>query len=258
MNNWDEEKELSTDYEGRCGNCHSFLREEDKYCKYCGTKRGEGKFEPYENIILCVYGPPVKMKFHCSDCNNKWITVGLGGDESKFCPNCGSNKTNCLSQKTEEFSSKFGTICDDYEEGDIVLSEEEVNKILALRPKTREISYHLLHKVLIKNGFSECDKAEKELRMTEKEAARVNLETQIIKLKGEDPLEVYKTKNICCPSCESKLLAAIGWWGWKDDEPSFIEYQKVTGKELYYNSLKTYHNENSNNYHCLQCGCKFK
>ena len=40
------EREMSTDYEGRCGNCHGFLGEEDKYCRYCGTRRGEGAFEP--------------------------------------------------------------------------------------------------------------------------------------------------------------------------------------------------------------------
>ena len=47
----------STDYTGKCGNCHKMLGSEDKYCRYCGTKRGEGKFESEQNMIQCVYGP---------------------------------------------------------------------------------------------------------------------------------------------------------------------------------------------------------
>ena len=42
-----DEEEWSTDYSGRCGNCHERLGKNDKYCRYCGTKRGEGKFRPY-------------------------------------------------------------------------------------------------------------------------------------------------------------------------------------------------------------------
>ena len=49
---------LSTDYEGRCGNCHKFFGEGDLYCRYCGTKAGEGRYEPYDDIMQCVYGPP--------------------------------------------------------------------------------------------------------------------------------------------------------------------------------------------------------
>jgi len=36
----------STDYEGKCGDCREIFDETDQYCKYCGTKRGEGAFEP--------------------------------------------------------------------------------------------------------------------------------------------------------------------------------------------------------------------
>ena len=45
---------LSTDYEGRCGNCHKFFGEGDLYCRYCGTKAGEGRYEPYDDIMQCV------------------------------------------------------------------------------------------------------------------------------------------------------------------------------------------------------------
>ena len=43
-----EDENLSTDYEDRCGNCQSFMEDSEKYCKFCGTAKGEGKFEPYK------------------------------------------------------------------------------------------------------------------------------------------------------------------------------------------------------------------
>ena len=80
----------STDYKGKCGNCHDALREGDKYCRYCGTKRGDGKFEPYQNIMQCIYGPmPVKRVHKCPKCQNTWKTL-LMIDNQDFCPNCGS------------------------------------------------------------------------------------------------------------------------------------------------------------------------
>lgn len=68
-------EELCTDYEGKCGNCHEYLREGDKYCRYCGTKRGDGKFEPYQNIMQCIYGPmPVERVRKCTKCKKTWKT----------------------------------------------------------------------------------------------------------------------------------------------------------------------------------------
>lgn len=34
----------------RCGNCHSLLVSGDKYCRLCGTKVGDGKYEPFQKI----------------------------------------------------------------------------------------------------------------------------------------------------------------------------------------------------------------
>lgn len=82
-------EELSTDYEGRCGNCHEELGGKDKYCRYCGTKRGEGKFEPYKNVSYCIYGPAPKLRFHsCKNCGYEWKTQMMVDDE-KYCPKCG-------------------------------------------------------------------------------------------------------------------------------------------------------------------------
>ncbi len=88
----DSEEELSTDYEGRCGNCHEYLGENEKYCKYCGTKRGEGEFKPYENIVYVVYGPPLNVKYKCKSCGHTWIVRTLGSDHSKYCPECGKSR----------------------------------------------------------------------------------------------------------------------------------------------------------------------
>ena len=81
-----ERNTLSTDYEGRCGNCHSMLSAKDKYCRYCGTPVGEGKFQPYKNETYCVYGPPVKELWHCPDCGYAWRSTVMGGDNPKYCP----------------------------------------------------------------------------------------------------------------------------------------------------------------------------
>ncbi len=84
-----DEEEWSTDYSGRCGNCHERLGKNDKYCRYCGTKRGEGKFRPYQNLMQCIYGPmPVKRVHRCKKCGKKWETI-LMIDDEKYCPDCG-------------------------------------------------------------------------------------------------------------------------------------------------------------------------
>ncbi|MBR4514604.1 MAG: hypothetical protein IKO61_06940 [Lachnospiraceae bacterium] len=82
---------ISKDYEGRCGNCHTlFDDDEDEYCRYCGTKRGEGDFLPYENFNACVYGPPPEERVHiCGECGFSWTTIRML-DRSAYCPKCGS------------------------------------------------------------------------------------------------------------------------------------------------------------------------
>lgn len=84
---------MDTDYTDRCGNCHSYMDKSDKYCKFCGTKRGEGKFLPLNNEMYCVYGPPIKKKYQCKKCNHKWYTAAFGGGEdSLYCPQCGQKQ----------------------------------------------------------------------------------------------------------------------------------------------------------------------
>ncbi|MBR2522841.1 MAG: zinc-ribbon domain-containing protein [Clostridiales bacterium] len=84
-------KRLSSDYEGRCGNCHKLLADDDQFCRYCGTPKGEGGFLPYENSNMCVYGPPVDTTHTCTSCGYSWNIRALGVDNARFCPRCGSS-----------------------------------------------------------------------------------------------------------------------------------------------------------------------
>ena len=80
---------LTDDHTDRCGNCHKFIGS-DEYCRSCGTKRGEGAFDPYYNEPVCVYGPPpVERKHSCSACGFEWTTCMMI-DDQRYCPRCGS------------------------------------------------------------------------------------------------------------------------------------------------------------------------
>lgn len=82
---------LSKDYTDRCGNCTKYLGKEDQFCRYCGTKRGEGSFRPYEDMVQCVYGPPPEERFHkCKACGFEW-TTNMMIDNQYYCPKCGGN-----------------------------------------------------------------------------------------------------------------------------------------------------------------------
>lgn len=87
---WKRTVTIPTDYKGRCGNCHAlFPNKKDKYCVYCGTKRGEGAFEPFQNIASCIYGPPPKKHSHkCKVCGHQWSYIAML-DDQKFCSRCG-------------------------------------------------------------------------------------------------------------------------------------------------------------------------
>ncbi len=78
---------LHTDYTNRCGNCHEKMDVEDKYCSVCGTKRGEGRFIPYENVVYALYGSFDLIKQECSKCGRK--RIGTAFDRSSYCTECG-------------------------------------------------------------------------------------------------------------------------------------------------------------------------
>lgn len=74
----------------QCGNCHAELNG-DKYCRICGTKAGEGAYEPYQDLMECIYGPmPVNRKHVCTNCGYSWTTCFMV-DDQKYCPKCGGS-----------------------------------------------------------------------------------------------------------------------------------------------------------------------
>ena len=75
---------------GRCGKCWGYLKPKDNYCGKCGTKRGDGTFNPEDNIMQVIYGPPPeKFNFSCRSCGLKWSET-LMINQNKFCPKCGN------------------------------------------------------------------------------------------------------------------------------------------------------------------------
>ena len=90
---------LCTDYTDRCGNCHKVLDEGDKYCRYCGTKRGEGRFLPFENPMYALYGAPTLKKYYCQNCLNEWKIRVFFDEESTHCPNCGQSTVKMIRSK---------------------------------------------------------------------------------------------------------------------------------------------------------------
>lgn len=81
------------DPEEQCGNCHEYFESDDLYCRYCGTKKGEGAYAPYPysvDIFLPSGGPiPLLPNHICKNCGYTWKTC-LNDDREKFCPKCGS------------------------------------------------------------------------------------------------------------------------------------------------------------------------
>ena len=90
-------RKYSIDYKGRCGKCHQIMGEDDLFGRYCGTPKGKGAFLPYENVVMCVYGPPAVTTHTCTGCGYSWSVDTLARDPAKFCPKCGSD----LSSTTE-------------------------------------------------------------------------------------------------------------------------------------------------------------
>ncbi len=89
----------TNDYEGRCGNCHKYSGDQ-AFCPYCGTKSGEGAYEPYpDDSMQCVYGPPPVERTHkCESCGYEYTTCRMIDDE-RYCPKCGSGKVTITSDE---------------------------------------------------------------------------------------------------------------------------------------------------------------
>ena len=89
-----------TDYTNLCGNCHKKLDKNEKYCRYCGTKRGLGDFKPFTNPMYCMYGTLTAYKYVCNKCGNIWTGSLMGEAVTQYCPECG---TRIKSPKVEAY-----------------------------------------------------------------------------------------------------------------------------------------------------------
>lgn len=204
------------DYTGRCGNCHELLGENDKYCRYCGTERGKGKFEPYENDSYCVYGPPIKKKYKCTTCGHIWIVSRMGGDYSRYCPQCGKKTINTLENKMLDFSRGDVGLEEPYDidEKPILFTEDEVLRLLEQREnkqieteKTSYLTKDYVFDSLRRIGINIPTGADyRTYPRTEKEGEQIQLAYIILQTKGSD---LYGNHGATCPCCGSSTPAAI-------------------------------------------------
>lgn len=82
-----------------CPNCGKSLKEEDVYCRFCGTKYSPGQpaqtappMDPLLSIMhASLYGPPFSVKCTCSACGSEFLEHGLGSPrKTYYCPKCGA------------------------------------------------------------------------------------------------------------------------------------------------------------------------
>lgn len=72
-----------------CLNCQAYLEDGDKYCRNCGTKKGEGHYSPTREMTPCIYGPPpIKRVYKCNACGHKWDEYDMI-PRRRYCPKCG-------------------------------------------------------------------------------------------------------------------------------------------------------------------------
>ena len=91
----------------QCGNCHEYLQEGDKYCRYCGTEVGKGAYDPYQDLMQCIYGPMPENRTHiCSNCGFRWDTCTMI-DNEMYCPKCGGDAPDTMEKSKGIFLRKF-------------------------------------------------------------------------------------------------------------------------------------------------------
>jgi len=216
-----------TDYTDRCGNCTEYMRPEDKYCRYCGTRRGEGKFLPFYNQSTVLYGAPmVKKKYRCDNCGHLWVTGVLGGEISLYCPMCGCDR---LTLQEKEDRAMFDEFIGTEEPYDVkkrprLFTEEEIKKLLKKGKSGRDTEYIDIVNEMVQAGINvPVDSVGKlSYPLKEIDGDRLTLATRILHLIDDD---ANVRTDIRCPHCGSSLLA---------DKPDWAEL------------------------FCLQCGERFR
>lgn len=259
---------LTRNYENRCGNCHTFIRPDEKYCRKCGTERGKGSFEPFHNVSYGVYGPQVKVKYKCKECGHIWITNDLGGDYSEFCPQCG--KKNIYLQQDEiadDFFGYFGTE-NPYDETarPVLLSEEQIDAVIANKECISNISDKELVALMDKCNIPVSEQLRDETYgpMSEADGDRLTLVSRIQLMAGNNP-KGYK--GVSCPNCKSEYVASIAYsiWGPESNEKiaDGITVEGGTKDALVYRFGggwqygKDKPSNKKNAYMCLCCGTKY-
>ena len=72
-----------------CGKCGRYFEKNDRYCRWCGKKRGDVIYIPKEMPMYPLYGPPFLTNYHCENCGEEYEDTTLGGVLIKYCPFCG-------------------------------------------------------------------------------------------------------------------------------------------------------------------------
>ena len=203
-----------TDYKDRCGECGHELEAKDKYCKFCGTERGKGKFSPYKMSCMVVHGASrIKKKFRCSSCGSIWITVN---DVSVFCPKCGRKTIEMIEERKWDRFGDVISVKDPYDTktDPVIFSEDQVKCLLCEREEIEDrIRYFSIYdplkilKAMRKIGIDIPDNWE-QFEISDKQAEQINLSHTILFLKGNN---IHAYGKEICPYCKSHLAAGIGY-----------------------------------------------
>lgn len=71
----------------KCNNCGNNILENDRFCRYCGTKKGEGSYNPEDDIIADLYGPPTYEYHICGNCGRRFKMI-IFDISNAYCPEC--------------------------------------------------------------------------------------------------------------------------------------------------------------------------
>lgn len=202
-----------TDYTDRCGNCTEYMRPGDKYCRHCGTRRGEGRFLPFYNQSTVLYGAPmVKMKYRCDNCGHLWVTGVLGGDNSLYCPMCGCDRLTLQEKDDRSMLEEFIGTEEPYDvnEGLQLFTEEEVNKLLKVHPYRKGGVIDAVEE-MEKGGLDVPVSSDGKLSYPLKEidGDRLTLATRILYMINDD---IKVRSDIQCPRCGSSMVADKPDW----------------------------------------------
>ena len=98
---------FKTDYHVRCGNCNCTLDPDDCYCRFCGTKRGEGEFEPENNEFFGIYAPSIWTRYQCEECSKTWEGTVFVIHKLNYCPRCGKKTLPVLERSVKDMMEEY-------------------------------------------------------------------------------------------------------------------------------------------------------